>query len=211
VDDSVLSRQSIVDAEGIVQAYEILHRAVPRTPEGHLDGTRATGEVLELLSKESLPGTALSYVNFDRLHLAAGSAYLFDPVRLGLEVLESVVVDRELESTLRRLKMAGYRISLDDYRPNRCPELLDLADVVKLDVQATVEEDLPLLVEAAGNRGVVLLAEKVETRAQFERYAQLGCSLFQGYFFSRPEPVPDSHLGEQRLPMVRTDWTLAAG
>lgn len=35
--------------------------------------------------------------------------------------------------------------------------------------------------------GIRLLAEKVETFEIFEEYKKLGCTLFQGYFFSKPE------------------------
>jgi EAL and modified HD-GYP domain-containing signal transduction protein len=131
-----------------------------------------------------------------------GSAYLFDPALLGVEVLESVVVDAELESTLRKLRGAGYRISLDDYRPGRTPELLDLANMVKVDVQEGDLDELPLLIAVARKAGVTLLAEKVETKLEYNKYKRMGFSLFQGFYFARPEPVSGGRTDGDRSSLI---------
>ena len=41
---------------------------------------------------------------------------------------------------------------------------------------------------------LTIIAEKVETRDEFEHCRQLGCDAFQGYFFSRPEVIEDTKL-----------------
>ena len=42
--------------------------------------------------------------------------------------------------------------------------------------------------------GVKLLAEKVETQEDYALCADLGCELFQGYFFCRPELLRDREI-----------------
>jgi EAL and modified HD-GYP domain-containing signal transduction protein len=171
-----------------------------------IDATRATAEVLEFLGEGHLPSLAggrIAFVNFDSQHLREGSAFLFDPGLLGVEVLESVVAGPETESSLRKLRAAGYRIALDDYRPSRTPELLDVSNLVKVDVQTVRIDELPPLVAAARRAGVTLLAEKVETRAEYHRYRKLGFSLFQGYYFARPEPVAGDRVEGDRHSLVQ--------
>jgi len=47
--------------------------------------------------------------------------------------------------------------------------------------------------------GVKLLAEKVETREEFHRAVELGFTLFQGYFFCRPEMVSGEEVPSFKL------------
>ena len=64
----------------------------------------------------------------------------------------------------------------------------DIADFVKVDVQAVDPAKLHLLVEAIRVRtGAIAVAEKVESAAQFEVFKDMGFHFFQGYWFSKPE------------------------
>jgi EAL and modified HD-GYP domain-containing signal transduction protein len=63
---------------------------------------------------------------------------------------------------------------------------LDLADIVKIDWMDTTEQDQEILCRNLLARGKLLLAEKVETPEAFEQAIALGCTYFQGYFFSKP-------------------------
>lgn len=93
---------------------------------------------------------------------------------------------------------AGFVIALDDFRLTADTEqLLDYARIVKIDVLEHSERSMEKLLGRlrAHRPPLALLAEKVETRAQFERCCELGFEAFQGYFFARP-----ANVGRQRLP-----------
>lgn len=47
------------------------------------------------------------------------------------------------------------------------------------------------VVALADNRGLVVMAEGVETEAQRDLLANLGCHNYQGYLFSRPLPIDE--------------------
>jgi EAL and modified HD-GYP domain-containing signal transduction protein len=47
--------------------------------------------------------------------------------------------------------------------------------------------------------GIKFLAEKVETREEFELYSQAGFVLFQGFFFSRPEIIRNKCLSQNPM------------
>jgi EAL domain-containing protein (putative c-di-GMP-specific phosphodiesterase class I) len=47
------------------------------------------------------------------------------------------------------------------------------------------------LIELARGLGIAVLAEGAETLEEVETLHGLGCSMFQGYFFSRPLPAAD--------------------
>ncbi len=51
--------------------------------------------------------------------------------------------------------------------------------------------------------GVKLLAEKVETQADYELCRELGFDYFQGYFFSKPKIMSGQAIKPNRLPVLR--------
>ena len=91
---------------------------------------------------------------------------------------------------VRRLREMGYTIALDDFAfEDRWEPLMHMADLIKVEVPAIPPEKLEGLrkqFRKLKERGVRLLAEKVETHEEFDAYKELGFDYFQGYFFSRP-------------------------
>ena len=89
-----------------------------------------------------------------------------------------------------RLRRAGYLIALDDYVPNSdSMRLLPFADMVKVDFLATDAARQAAIAADMRRRGIRLLAEKVETREQFQYALRLGYHYFQGYFFCKPQTL----------------------
>ena len=81
-------------------------------------------------------------------------------------------------------------LALDDYGLNlKHKPLLGLVDIVKVDFRLTISQHRQEMVLANRDRGIIFLAEKVETRSHYEEARQLGYSLFQGYFFGNPETL----------------------
>jgi len=126
------------------------------------------------------------------------------PRNLKLEITESVLAfDLELvEETLRTLRSMGIRISLDDFGTGYSSlgylKRLSL-DELKID-QGFVRDILDDPNDAAIAETILALAsalklaavaEGVETEGQLERLVSMGCTRFQGYFFSRPLPAAE--------------------
>lgn len=124
------------------------------------------------------------------------------PRNLKVEITESALAyDLELvEETLRTLRSMGVRISLDDFGTGYSSlgylKRLSL-DELKID-QGFVRDILDDPNDAAIAETILALAsalklsavaEGVETKGQLERLVRMGCTRFQGYFFSRPLPV----------------------
>ena len=109
------------------------------------------------------------------------------------------------------LKADGYLIVVDDYAgQSGVDALLDLADIVKIDVLGRPLTDLARDVAALRPRQCLLLAEKVEDLATHRQCEALGFSLFQGFFFSRPELVHGRRLDSTQAAKVRLLATLAS-
>lgn len=118
---------------------------------------------------------------------------------LKLEVTESIIMDQAERVTplLDRLKKLGVGLSMDDFGTGHsslnCLHSFPI-DVLKID-QAFIRNQsvnieyaavVQAVVTLAGNLGMEVIAEGIETPEQLAMIQALECSAGQGYFFARP-------------------------
>jgi EAL and modified HD-GYP domain-containing signal transduction protein len=157
------------------------------------------------MGAQSILGGRRGFINFPRELLVSRLWRLLPKTSVVIEVLESVELDDEVLEACREMHEAGYRMALDDYYVReRDEELLQIADYVKIDLQATTPRKCRELAQDFTRRRLRIIAEKVETRKEFEFARSLGIHLFQGYFFTRPvivsgRDVPGIKLNYLRL------------
>jgi diguanylate cyclase (GGDEF)-like protein/PAS domain S-box-containing protein len=135
-----------------------------------------------------------------------------DPMRLKLELTESVVLDNVATTIdkMHALKAMGVGFSMDDFGTGYSSltylKRLPL-DVLKIDRAfvrdiATDNNDAVIVQTILGmakHLGIGVIAEGVETAEQLEFLKFHGCRHFQGYLFSRPLPLAEfeRHLAER--------------
>lgn len=122
--------------------------------------------------------------------------------RLVLEISEAVAIE-DYEMTrriVRELHEVGFRIALDDlgagYAGLHALAQLE-ADFVKLDrsLVKNLHHDsrasrlIKHLLEYAESEGITVVAEGIETRAEWDVMRGLGCPLVQGFFVGTPAPA----------------------
>ncbi len=206
--DVFVARQPIFDRQRRVAGYELLYRASEANCVGAGNADTITSVNLEhtLLSFGLVPivGDRDAWVNASRTLLLRDHWSMLPPAQTVLEVLETVGPTAEIVAACRRAKDHGFRLALDDfaYAPEYEP-LLAMADFVKVDFRATAPAELARLSRDLRARGVAMLAEKVETESEFAAAEQLGYSLFQGYFFCRPQMLKTRGVAANRVGFLR--------
>ncbi len=189
--DIFLARQPIFDSHLQVQAYELLFRSGWKNFFLHSDPNEATSQVIAdsllVFGMEKLTAGCKAFINVTSDVLLARSVLLLPPKFVTVEILETVKPDKEVLAACLELKQKGYEIVLDDfvYR-DELQSLMKLADIIKIDVLASNEDEQAAIIDRARPLGIRLLAEKVETHDGFKRAVEMGFTLFQGYFFSKP-------------------------
>src|SRR5262249_19338014 len=104
----------------------------------------------------------------------------------------------------RKLKQAGYLLALDDFTmENQASALVNLADLIKVDFSLTSVDERRYLVQTFTPRGIVLLAEKVETQEDFDQARAMGYSYFQRYFSSTPAIISGNDVAGFRLTYIQ--------
>lgn len=211
----LVARQPVFDVTGVVWGYELLFRH-PEAPEGGnlvVASDVATASVIAdgvALVRPALADGQRLLLNFTEEMLLADMPRILPADICGVEVLETVSASGEVLRTITDLKADGYLVLVDDYVGQAGVQaLLDVADIVKVDVLGCPAEALPSVVEGLRGRPCRLLAEKVEDMATYRRCADLGFSLFQGFFFSRPELLRGKRLDSSQAARMRLLGTLA--
>jgi EAL and modified HD-GYP domain-containing signal transduction protein len=112
--------------------------------------------------------------------------------------------DAEVIAECERLVGMGYTLALDDFvnAPGYEP-LIRLASIIKIDVLGRSESELRRVADELRPYGVRLLAERVESAEVHAVCRRLGYTLFQGYFYSRPQVVSHRELGVEQVAVVR--------
>jgi c-di-GMP-related signal transduction protein len=187
---AILARQPIFDREERVFGYELLFRdGLENAFTGNRDeASRATLDRSLLVGLDVLCDGRRAFVNCTRDTLIKGLVTLLPSTSTVVEVLESVPADPDVVAACRSLKEAGYMLALDDYVANDPREALaDIADIIKVEMHPTTEQQQAELIKQFGPWRCRMLAEKIETRADFGRARDQGFVYFQGYFFRRPK------------------------
>ncbi len=198
-----LARQPILDRRQEIYAYELLFRdGIQNSCEGlNLEiASRAVLDTSFLIGLEKITEGRRMFVNCPRDFLLQEQIFLFPPDRVVVELLETIKPDQEVVEACRRLRRQGYLIALDDFveTPDWTP-LIELASFIKVDFRLTNSEEQNALSARHAGKGIRMLAEKVETPEEFAAGLRMGYSLFQGYFFCRPEMMHHHDLPSTKL------------
>jgi EAL and modified HD-GYP domain-containing signal transduction protein len=197
-----VARQPITDMRGRVHAYELLFR---EGPEAFFrgDGDMATRTMLDnsvMFGLEKLTGGLPAFVNCTKESLTEELVDVLPPSMTVLEILEDLEPTPGLIAACRKLKIAGFRLALDDFvwKPELAP-LVALADYVKVDFTLLGAAGRKLLRRQLSGAPVALVAEKVETQEDYRQACEEGFTLFQGYYFCRPLLMKNRKVPANRL------------
>jgi EAL and modified HD-GYP domain-containing signal transduction protein len=197
-----MARQPILDLRGRVHGYELLFRAGPETAFRG-DGDNATRTMLDntvIFGLDKLTSGLPAFVNCTVESLTEQMVHVLPPSMTVLEILETLEPTPSLIAACHKLKIAGFRLALDDFtwQPKFEP-LVDLADYIKVDFIKTGPEARQELFKRLNGRAIALVAEKVETQDEYKQACDEGFTLFQGYFFCRPVLMKNRKIPANRL------------
>lgn len=199
-----IGRQPIFNTNEEVVAYELLYRSQNENSFNSKDSDAATIDVIvnSFLTiginevTKGLPG----FVNFTENLLMNNISELLDPSNFVIEILEDVPITEKLVERVIKLKKMGFTIALDDFVLNEKVELYDklfaYTDIIKVDFLLSSLVERMEIEDRVKNSfpHIKLLAEKVETRNQFEVAKNSGYSFFQGYFFEKPQIIKSTDI-----------------
>jgi EAL and modified HD-GYP domain-containing signal transduction protein len=215
LEDFFLARQPILDRTQSLAAYELLFRSAATGPAMVGNDLSATAAVIlntSELGVDRVVGGALGFINVDAALLMSDIVNFLPADRVVLEILETVRVTPELLQRIVDLAAAGYTFALDDV-VSETPDvlaLMPLVGIIKVDIMHLAVADLLRLSTKFKGQNKRILAEKVETLAQFQHCIELGFDYFQGYYFAKPTVLSGKKLSPSQLTVLELMGMLVA-
>ncbi len=130
--------------------------------------------------------------------------YGIAPAHLRIEITETIMMT-DIDSKMKilgELREAGFIVEMDDFGSgySSLNLLKDIpVDVLKIDMNflsrtadvLKAQTILRNIINLSDDLGISALTEGVETEKQYHVLSEMGCRMFQGYYFSKPIPVSD--------------------
>lgn len=204
-----LGRQPVFTSAMETYGYELLYRSNEINRADFHDGNRATSSVLVNsffeFGLKNIVGESRAFINLPRDFIIGTYELPFDPEQIVLEVLETISFDDTVAEALLALRRKGFILCLDDFILPESGEnpFVDYVDIVKLELPAYSPPRLLKTAHYLQSKGVEILAEKVETREEFELCRRVGCDFFQGYFFCKPNILKQEKIPKNRFAIIR--------
>lgn len=166
----------------------------------------------DLYISVNISAKEFEYLDLYKIFTELVERYDISPRNLKLEITETAMMD-DLEGKLQlfsRLQEYGFEIEIDDFGSgysslNMLKEIS--ADVLKLDMGFLSETEnkgraqmiIRSIISLSEELGMRVIAEGVEKHEQINYLSEMGCGMFQGYYFSKP--VDESSFEEKYLSM----------
>jgi EAL and modified HD-GYP domain-containing signal transduction protein len=222
VRDFYLGRQPVLDRNQALFGYELLFRSTPLGPANigqggepgeaaPAPGLGATAAVIAHAAQLGLAraiGDAHCFLNVDTDVLGSDIFAFLPRERTVLELAASVLPTDAVLARLAELAGHGFQFALDGVGgasandAERLQKLLPLARFVKLDLRHTSQPALAALVARLHGMHKTVVADKVETREEYQACLELGIDYFQGYYFARPSVLGGRKLSPSQLAVL---------
>lgn len=205
--DMYVARQPILNINRRLFGYELLYRGTAEYNLSNISGNRATTSLLSstFLTEgiDIISGNKPCFINFTKDLLLDDIPLSFPKSKLIVEILEDVPPTKDVLAICRNLVKKGYRLALDDFIYDKSFDpLLELTEIVKIDVRLTPLDTIHRTLHRLSRFNVKLLAEKVESNAEYERANKLGFHFVQGFFFSKPEKILVKEIAASKVNLI---------
>lgn len=205
-----IGRQAILNEKMQVYGHEILFRSGTDnffSGEAEHATNSAIDSCLSMIACSASPNL---FINCTRDSLVSGSVKVLPSRTVILEILEDVIPDAEVIKACKQLRQSGFRLALDDFSPDESKrELAQIADFIKVDFRSSSAAIRKDIYSMCRNKKTLFVAEKVETLSEVQTAQLEGNTLFQGYFYSRPEIISEAQIPANKFAYLQMFAVLA--
>ncbi len=201
-----IGRQPILDTDMNVFAYELQFHYGLNPNNNMVETTQALiKNTEEKIGFQSIVGNHTVMLHLPKALINNDLLPTFDDNHhIVLEIPNDVSKDLNVLRNLKDLKAGGAKIALEDFIDDESSvKLASISDYVKIDIERHTELKLKRMIEELHDKGVKVIADKVETEEMFHYLKKLGFDYFQGYFFTNPVIINGRKLSGNKLTLLQ--------
>lgn len=204
-----IARQPIFDKKEKVKAYELLYRDSENPYRAVItDADTATrnlvANAMTVFDIQRLANYNRAFINFGYELIMNDFVRTLVPEQVVIDLDDSVIYNENVIDKIREYKLLGYKFAIKDRVGDKTfDKILPLIDVLVVDIRGLSENDLRRISAKYKHSNLTLLAQKIETREEFELIKQLDFDYCQGFFFEKPMLIKDKSVDTSRLNYFR--------
>lgn len=187
-----LGREPIIDRDNSLFAYEVLYKNAQKESEANSRYTSASviNTILNKFGTKSIIGSRKAFVKVDEKFLMHDLIFTI-PSEFFIYSLVDLELSERVVERIQQLHHKGYELSLDD-TPLKKDVLVKYQTILKkLSYIRVTLDDVGMstvkLIEFLHKHGIKVVSTGIVSSSEYKVAKELGCDLFQGYFFAEPK------------------------
>lgn len=202
--------QPIVNAEGVINFYELLYGQREHHDEDNsFIFAAALVDALNKIGTKAVLGEHKAFVKIDEKILFNDKIFTVSNNFLIFTLSANLNVTPELLARVEELKKRGYLLALDEFplseqNIKKYGDLLDKIYFVKIgfDNIANESNNKKSIIELK-DKNIIVVATDISDKSRYELSKEAGCEEFQGYYFSKPKVFGNKEYKPPRLDVLK--------
>jgi len=201
-----IGRQPVLDRDMKVFAYELeFHQGLSPTKK-HLDAT------VELITKtqqevgfNAIVGDKTAMISLPKDLIRSETINLLElDSNMVLEIPNNVLKDSGVLNTLKDVKSDKTSLALEKFVDDESSvKLAGISQFAKIDNEAFSDVKLKKMINDLHEKGLKVIAERVETEEMFNYLKTIGFDYFKGHFFTNPVIINGEKLAGNKLTLLQ--------
>ena len=211
MDNIYLGRQSILNLEGSVCAYEIRYKDANKqsniSSERHASAS-VINSILNKFGTRAILGSHRAFVKIDEKFLLSDLIFSVPSEFFIFSILEGVNMSERVVERLEQLHAKKYIIAVDDITLTQ--ELYEKYKIVfkqlsfiKIKLNSSLNDGIKELVAEIKKQGIKLVATRIDTDSEFQEAKSLGCDWFEGYYFAEPKILENTKYDPAQMNVLK--------
>ncbi len=202
-----IARQAIFDRKSQAFGYELLFRDSDNNEFPEIDPDVATSKMIIQNhihgDIETISLGKLAFINFTEKTLVNKYPLMFNTQSIVIELVGHEKPTKNMVKVLEYYHEKGYKIALTEYDLKPHWEILyPFIHYIKINIEEINPKRLPVIVKTLRPFNIKIIAEKVETRNQYQSLVEVGFDYFQGFYYHVPEIVEGKTLSPIKTQML---------
>ena len=206
-----LGRQPILDSEGDLVAYEILYGDSEKATHKNADRFASASVISNILNKfgtKNLLGNRRAFIKIDENFLLHDIIFSIPKEFFIFTLFEDVKIDERVMKRLQELDTKGYLlaindISLEEDSIQEYTKIYKQLSYIKININKEINSKKKDILGEFKYHNIKLVGSEIEDNKQYLIAKELGCDMFQGYFFAKPNIMENAKYEPSQLNVLK--------
>jgi len=206
-----IARQPIVTLEEKLEAYEVLYVDSMRhhdISDNRYASAAVMNTILNRFGTQEFLSDCKAFLKVDERFLMSDLIKTVPKDFFTLSIFSDIDFDDKIVERIEQLRKLGYSLAINDTdlteeHINKLEKVLDLFNFFKINMNHPIGKDSKELIERLKSHDLKIVATKIESDKQYQLAKTLGCGLFQGYCFAKPEILENEKFDPARFNVLK--------